>query len=77
MQNLNYYFRHCELYKEFGAIVGKELSDAIPLTKELLERVHKIALDFSKKEWNCNKLARPPLFISAILIKVSHSVLYH
>ena len=71
MQNLNYYFRRYELYKALYETYGRELSVAIPLTKELLDRILKIALDFSKKEWNCNKLARPPVFIFELLINVS------
>ena len=77
MKNLNYYCRRYELYKALYETYGRELSVAIPLTKELLDRILKIALDFSKKELDCNKPTRPPLFISAIPIKVSHSILYH
>ena len=70
LKNLNYYFRHYELYKALLAIIGLEESVAIPLIKELLKRIHKIALDFSKKGSNCNKLTRPPIFISALLLTV-------
>ena len=56
------------------AINGKELSDGIPLIIKLRERILKIALDFSKKESKCNKLARPPKFISVILLNVSLSI---
>ena len=77
MQIFNCYFRQCELYKSLGAIEGKESSVVIPLTKELLERILKIALDFSKKKFNCNKLTRPPVFISEIPLNVSVSIFYN
>ena len=78
MQDLNYLIKLFGIstrFHELYAINGKELSVAIPLIKEWLERILKIALDFSKKELG-NKLARPPVFISEFLINVSVSIFY-